>query len=60
MKLKLENIQNDPYQNFIAYLPNDQTRSKYIEILKKFLDAIPTEIFEKKLKSTKTDDQIEE
>jgi len=49
MELTLENIKNDPYQNLIDYLNNDQTRKMYLRILKKFLNVIPKEIFEKNL-----------
>ena len=49
MELTLENIKNDPYQNLIDYLNNDNTRSVYLRILKKFLEVIPREIFEKNL-----------
>jgi len=52
MELTLENIKNDPYQNFIDYLSNDQTRYTYIRILRKFLNAIPKEIFEKNLQKS--------
>ena len=54
MKLTLENITNDPYQNFIDYLPNDNTRIVYLRILKRFLNVIPKELFKKNLKSTNT------
>jgi len=55
MALTLENIKNDPYQNFIDYLNNEQTQVVYLRILKNFLNVIPTEIFENNLqKSGKT------
>ena len=52
MELTLENIKNDPYQNFVDYLSNDQTRDMYLRILKKFLNVIPKEIFEKNLQKS--------
>ena len=52
MELTLEKIQNNPYQNFIDYLSNDQTRSMYLGILEKFLNVLPKEIFEKKSEQT--------
>lgn len=52
MELTLENIKNDPYQNFIDYLSNDQTRHMYLRILRKFLNIIPKEIFEKNLQKS--------
>jgi len=52
MELTLENIKNDPYQNLIDYLNNDQTRKVYLRILKKFLNVIPKEIFENNLQKS--------
>lgn len=52
MELKLENIKNDPYQNFLAYVNNDQTRIMFLRILKKFLHIVPKEIFETNLHKT--------
>ena len=52
MALKIEEINDNPYQNFITYLNNDQTRVVYLRILKKFLHVIPKEIFEKHLGKT--------
>jgi len=49
MELILENIKNDPYQNFTDYLSNEKTQVVYLRILKKFLKLIPKEIFEKNL-----------
>jgi len=49
MALKLEDISENPYQNFITYLNNDQTRAMYLSILEKFLKVIPKEIFVKNL-----------
>jgi len=49
MELILENIKNDPYQNFTDYLSNEKTQVVYLRILKKFLNLIPKELFEKKL-----------
>ena len=52
MLLTLENIKNDPYQNLIDYLDNEKTRIVYLRILKNFLNAIPKELFEKKLQKS--------
>jgi len=49
MELILENIKNDPYQNFTDYLSNEKTQVVYLRILKKFLKLIPKELFEKNL-----------
>lgn len=52
MELTLENIKNDPYQNFVEYLSNDQTRERYLTTLKKFLNVIPKKIFEENLQKS--------
>ena len=52
MELTLEKIENNPYQNFLDYLGNEQTRKIYVGILDKFLNIIPKEIFEKNLQKT--------
>ena len=52
MELTLEKIQNDPYQNLVDYLINDSTRIAYLRILKRFLNVIPKEIFEKNLQKS--------
>jgi len=48
MELTLENIKNDPYQNLVDYLSNDQTRVQYLRLLKKFLNVLPKEVIDKK------------
>jgi len=52
MELTLEKIENNPYQNLIDYLSNDQTKVVYLRILKRFLNSIPKEIFEKNLQKS--------
>ncbi len=52
MELTLENIKNDPYQNLVDYLCNDQTRVQYLRLLKKFLNVVPKEVFEKNLQKS--------
>ncbi len=52
MELTIEKIQNDPYQNLVNYLCNDQTRVTYLRMLKKFLNVIPKELFEQHLQKS--------
>jgi len=52
MALTLENIENNPYQNLLDYLNNPHTQITYLRILKRFLEIIPKEIFEKNLQKT--------
>ena len=49
MELTLESLENNPYQNLTDYLGNEVTRKVYLRVLKRFLDVIPKEIFEKNL-----------
>jgi len=47
--MQIEDIKEDPYQKIVDYLPNQKTRAGYMRLLKKFLNEIPKEIFEKNL-----------
>jgi len=45
MELTLEDIQGNPFQNFLEYIRSDKTQKLYLSYLGKFLDVIPNEIF---------------
>lgn len=46
MELNIDDIESSAHQNLIDYIRNDQTRTKYIRDLQKFLDLVPTKIYE--------------
>ena len=45
MKLDITDIETSAYQNFLDYIRNEQTRTKYSSDLKKFLDLVPDKIY---------------
>lgn len=49
MELTLENIEGNPFQNFLDYCRSPKTQSNYTLYLEKFLDAVPKDIFIKNL-----------
>ena len=48
VELDITDIETSAYQNFLDYIRNDRTRTKYSSDLKKFLDLIPDKIYEDK------------
>ena len=52
MKLTLQSLENDPYQNLIDYLGNKTTRKVYLRVLKNFLNVIPKEFFKNNLQKS--------
>jgi len=44
LKLDISDIETSAYQNFLDYIRNEKTRTKYSNDLKKFLDLIPDKI----------------
>ena len=57
MKLDISDIDSSAYQNFLDYIRNEKTRTKYSNDLQKFLDLIPDKIFQEK--NIDTADKIE-
>jgi len=49
MEIKLDNIREDPYSNFLDYINSPETKRMYVRNLRKFLDLIPNKIFEEYL-----------
>ena len=47
--IKLENIQENIYDNFLESMRSSETKRMYIRNLKKFLNLIPNNIFEEYL-----------
>ena len=48
MKLNITDVETSAYQNFLDYIRNEKTRTKYSSDLQKFLELIPDKVFEEK------------
>ncbi len=46
MKLDLIDIESSAHQNFLDYIRNDKTQKKYGSDLKRFVDLIPSKIYQ--------------
>jgi len=46
VELDISDIETTAHQNFLDYIRNDKTKTKYSNDLKKFLDLIPDKIYE--------------
>jgi len=47
MKIELDDLKEDPYSNFIESIQSSETKRMYVRNLRKFLELIPNNIFEK-------------
>lgn len=59
MEITIEDIEGNPYQNFLDYTRNKKTLNNYQLYLNKFLDIIPNDIFTKYLNQEPSTDYIE-
>jgi len=46
VELDIKDVNESDHQNFLDYINNDVTKRKYSNDLKKFLDLIPSKIYQ--------------
>jgi len=60
MKIKLDDISEDVYTNFVESMRSSETRRMYVRNLRQFLDLIPNGIFEEYLGESPKSREIED